>query len=136
MTNIYIDTEFNSYKGDLISIGLVVKDGKQFYVSLGCDNPHPWVSAHVMPVLLADKTDKKTAQLLMQEWLKQFEAIHIVADWPEDIQHFCEFLITGPGERLATPPLTMEIDSSLNSKSSKVPHNALEDAKAIMRMHN
>jgi hypothetical protein len=58
----------------------------------------------------------------------------LVADWPEDIQHFCELLITGPGLRLDTPPLTIEIRRDLDAVSA-LPHNALEDARAIKRKH-
>jgi hypothetical protein len=60
--------------------------------------------------------------------------VHLVADWPEDIQHFCEALITAPGLRIDTPPLTMEIRRDLDAVSA-LPHNALEDARAIMRKH-
>jgi hypothetical protein len=58
----------------------------------------------------------------------------IIADWPEDIKHFCDALITGPGLRLDTPPLTMEIRRDIDAVSA-VPHNALEDARGIMRKH-
>ena len=50
-------------------------------------------------------------------------------DWPEDIEHFCAALICGPGMRINTPPLTMEIRRDLNG-ASQLPHNALADAKA------
>jgi hypothetical protein len=58
------------------------------------------------------------------------DTIHIIADWPEDISHFCNALLTGPGTRLNTPRLTMEVRRDLHG-DSKIPHNALEDARAI-----
>jgi hypothetical protein len=127
---IWIDTEFNSFQGELISMALVADDGQEWYESLGCANPHPWVAANVMPVIGKAPISRHQMQLMLRAWLGQFHAIHIVADWPEDIAHFCQFLITGPGERLNTPPLTMEVRRDLDAVSA-VPHNALEDARAI-----
>ena len=60
----------------------------------------------------------------------RFDTIHIIADWPEDISHFCNALLTGPGTRLNAPRLTMEVCRDLHG-DSKIPHNALEDARAI-----
>lgn len=57
-------------------------------------------------------------------------AVQQIADWPEDVAHFCNFLITGPGTRIDTPPLTFEVRRDLDAVS-KIPHNALEDARAM-----
>ena len=130
---LYIDVEFNSYKGNLISIALVSTDGSYFYESLGCDNPDPWVAEHVMPVIGIEPKDKATVQSKLEDFLSLYDEIMIVADWPEDIQHFCELLITGPGTRINTPPLTMVIRRDIDSDASEIPHNALEDAWAIMK---
>lgn len=131
---IYIDTEFNSFKGALISIALVAQSGHEFYQSVGCARPDPWVAEHVMPVIGIEPMAKTVVQALLQDFLAQFDSVHIVADWPEDIQHFCELLITGPGKRLNTPPLTMEVRRDLDAES-RIPHNALEDARAIRAKH-
>jgi hypothetical protein len=128
---IWIDCEFNEYKGDLISMALVAEDGREWYASLGCENPGPWVAEHVMPIIGIDPISKVDFQIGLREWLAQFDEVHIVADWPEDIAHFCNSLITGPGYRLATPPLTMEVVRI--DASSDQPHNALADARGIMR---
>lgn len=130
--NIFIDTEFNSYKGALISLALVSSDGREFYCSVGCDNPDPWVAEHVMPVIGIPAFSIDWIQTELEDYLSQFESVHLIADWPEDIQHFCETLITGPGTRINTPPLTMEIRRDLDAVSA-IPHNALEDAKAIRK---
>jgi hypothetical protein len=133
-TTLYIDTEFNSFKGALISMALVSDDGKAFYSVLECPNPDPWVEEHVMWVLNQAPVSKPQFQAELQAYLAQFPAIHVVADWPEDIQHFCESLITGPGTRIDTPLLTMEIRRDLDSSGSKLAHNALADAYAIREM--
>lgn len=131
---IWIDTEFNEYKGDLISMALVAEDGREWYEVTICDDPQPWVAEHVIPILgkVAFPIQQMQSSLFM--YLRQFDAVHLIADWPEDIAHFCNLLITGPGNRLDTPPLTMEIRRDLDAVSA-LPHNALEDARAIMRRH-
>jgi hypothetical protein len=127
----YIDTEFNEFKGDLISMAIVAEDGNEFYEVLECKNPGSWVAVHVMPILEKEPVDIGIFQTKLQKFLFNYNNIHLVADWPEDIKHFCDALITGPGMCLNYPPLTMECRRDLSSKDSKVPHNALHDARAI-----
>lgn len=128
---LYLDCEFNEFKGDLISMALVAEDGREFYEVLPCVNPGAWVAEHVMPVLGKAPVAIGEFQISLQHFLRQFESVHIVADWPEDIQHFCNSLITGPGSRLNTPPLTMEV-VRIDAPSDQ-PHNALADARGIER---
>lgn len=128
---LFIDTEFNEYKGELISIALVDENGEEFYQSVGCENPGSWVAEHVMPIIGIPASSLNAVQYKLAKFLKDYSNIHIIADWPEDIQHFCNLLITGPGERINTPPLTMEVLRDLDDVQSAIPHNALEDAKAI-----
>lgn len=128
--NIYIDTEFNEFQGELISMALVSESGEEFYEVLPCANPGPWVAENVMPILGQQAIPKESLQVKLQHWLSQFARVHLVADWPEDIQHFCAMLITGPGMRLNTPSLSMEIRRDLDAHS-ELPHNALADARAI-----
>lgn len=127
----YIDTEFNEYSGQLISMALVGEDGSEWYEVLPCRNPGPWVAEHVMPILGKEPISRGIMQLGLRAFLGQYKSAHIIADWPEDIQHFCALLITGPGQRIDTPPLSFEIRRDLDGAVSAVPHNALEDAKGI-----
>jgi hypothetical protein len=89
-----------------------------------------------MPILGKSpiNADRKIAwqlfALSLHGFLKTYDSIHIVADWPEDIKHFCDALIIGPGIRIDTPPLTMEVRRDLDA-DSELPHNALADARAI-----
>lgn len=125
--NIFIDCEFNEFKGNLISMALVADDGQEFYEALPCDNPGRWVAEHVMPIINQEPVPMAVFQTRLQKFLLQYETVHIIADWPEDLKHFCEALISGPGERLNTPPLTMEILRF--DAESDLPHNALADAR-------
>lgn len=128
---VYIDTEFNEFKGELISMALVAEDGNEFYEVLHCANPGSWVAKHVMPILDKKPVSLEIFQSKLQQFLFQYERIQLIADWAEDIKHFCQVLITAPGQCLNFPPIVMEIRRDLSSADSKVPHNALHDARAI-----
>lgn len=138
--NIWIDCEFNSFRGALISIALVSEDGKEFYMALHRSEREamglvPWVAEHVEPVIFAPGASpllgaKCEIQFEMALWLIQFESVHLVADWPADIGHFCDLMLCDdPGTRIATPPLTMEIVRI--DGGSEHPHNALCDARGL-----
>ena len=144
---IALDTEFNGFGGQLISIALVPETLDDiFYEVLPCDKPEPWVAKHVIPVLNQDPIHsefslaKSVLQHRLESWFKriqlQTDDIEIIADWPDDIRYFCELLITGPGYMIATPKkLSFTVDRSLleTSNHSKIPHNAREDAISLMR---
>jgi hypothetical protein len=40
---LWIDTEFNEYRGALISMALVAEDGREWYGVRFCDDPGWWV---------------------------------------------------------------------------------------------
>ena len=134
--NLYIDCEWDNCTHRLISIALVPEDSrKSFWYEVfplpreeECD---PWVWLNVIPKLSRAPISRMEFRSSLETYLLQFKTVHIIADWPEDIAYFCEALITGPGDRLKTPPLTMEVlriySTSLN------PHNALADAVALRR---
>ena len=124
--NIFIDGEWNSYGGDLISLALVSEDGRSFYEVLGCYDPDPWVTENVMPKLGKQWVSLVELQNELQDFLAQFDSINVIADWPEDIMWFCKVLVTGPGTRIDTPPLTMQV-LRVDTVSDN-PHHALYDA--------
>lgn len=129
--NLYIDCEW-SESGQLISMALVdEKHWSVFYEVLECLNPGEWQAVHVMPILNKAPLSVKRFKQTLGVFLAQYTDIHIVADWPQDIAHFCQALITGPGFRLDTPPLTMEVRRI--DSVSELPHNALADAEGLRR---
>lgn len=134
---LWIDTEFNGFQGHLISMALVDENDQYFYEELNCPNPVPWVYEHVMSKLSQSPIDFTVFQKKLSLFLNKYENIEIIADWPEDIEHFCKALITGPGKSLKTPPANMRIISFSKNTSqvSKVPHHALHDAFAIKKMY-
>jgi hypothetical protein len=128
---IYIDTEFNEFKGDLISMALVAEDGSEFYEVLSCENPGDWVAKNVMPILNKDPVPEHIFKMKLYGFLSEYNSIHIIADWPDDIKHFCEAIITGAGMMMNIPSFSCEVRRDLSTANSKILHNALEDARAL-----
>lgn len=131
MVKIFIDCEFNGFNGELISMALVPADSSPvFYEWLGCENPTVWVAENVIPKIGGImKISLEAFQNKLQAYLMQFDECHIVADWPDDIAYLCRALITGPGRRIDTPPLTLEVTRI--DAVSNCPHFALADAFAL-----
>lgn len=132
--DLFIDGEWNSFGGSLISLALVPKTGEPFYEVIerdpNVDEPiDPWVAENVIPKLGKAPVSYRHLQHKLGQFLNQFTRVRVIADWPEDIEWFCRLLITGPGERLSTPELSMEIHR-VDAVSSN-PHNALADAQAL-----
>lgn len=133
---LFLDTEFNEFGGDLISLALVPEDGgAAFYEVLPCPAPGEWVKQHVMPVLRREAISHHTFRRYLQAYLRPWPWVTIIADWPDDIQYFCRMLITGPGHAIATPPLVFELRRDLSSEGSDMPHNALADALALREQY-
>ena len=132
---LFLDTEFNEFQGPLISMALVpeARSIPPFYESLGCDNPGPWVAEHVMPIIHKATVNMFVFQQRLQAFLAQWDEVTIVADWHEDIIHFCGALTTGPGMRIQTPSLNFQIRRDLDTVPSAIPHNALADAEAMLQ---
>lgn len=128
---IYIDCEFNEFKGELISMALVAEDGSEFYEVLECENPKTWVAQNVMPILNKDPVPEHIFRMKLFGFLNQFTNLHFCADWPDDIAHFCAAIITGPGTMMNIPSFTCEVRRDLSAVNSKLLHNALADAKAL-----
>jgi hypothetical protein len=130
---IFLDTEFNGFQGSLISMALVPETGRSFYEALQCDDPCPWVAQNVMPKIGKPPISRHLFQKRLSDFLCRCPELHIVADWPEDLVHLCQALLVSPGERLLTPAMQFELIFDISKFPSKVPHNALEDAKALRR---
>lgn len=135
---LYLDTEFNGFGGELISLALVSEDGREWYEVLPVPRiPHPWVQEHVIP---------KIGKLPIEGWefreslcafLRQFDGAEIIADWPADFEHLCNHM-TGIGAELGCR-LAIECRMTLLRGSPDIspedPHNALSDARALRDWH-
>jgi hypothetical protein len=134
--NIYIDCEFNGFGGELISMALVAEDGREFYEVLPCNDPVAWVNENVMPHRNKAPIGIAEFQEKLEDYLIGFKHPHIIADWPEDILHFTRMLLLGAGRMMRTAAIIQfTINRKLSSAASAIPHNALEDARAIKNLN-
>jgi hypothetical protein len=129
----FLDTEFNGFGGELISIALVPEnDGlAPFYAAVECKNLTPWVVEHIIPVLDVEQVTRSGLVDLFADYLGDDPEPVLVADWPEDIAHAARLLVIGPG--LMNPVRNIRfdlVDAELVSsgEGSAVPHNAYHDA--------
>lgn len=148
--NIFVDCEYNGMGGQLLSIALVSEAAlfPDFYAELEIvEELDPWVAENVVPLLRGEPVAAtirnlgasedpftvtlKDVKVALEDYLSHFDSVHLIADWPEDISYFCKLLVTGPGTRIDTPPLTLEIRRDIDSEASMLPHHALHDAQAL-----
>jgi hypothetical protein len=138
----FLDTEYNGIGGALLSLALVPDDGDELYLTLQSDEPIvDWVAQHVVPYLdmvseqlSCPRLKRRDAAHALERYLRHDEAPLIIADWPEDIAQFCELMITGPGDMVDVRHVTfrlMPMNNFSTAANSKVPHNALHDARAL-----
>jgi hypothetical protein len=133
---LFLDCEFTNFQGHLISMALVDENGKSFYevVNFNEVDCHSWVIDNVLPILLKQPMPYEDFQRGLRTFLRQYDTIEVIADWPEDFWHFTQALLTGPGMMMDIPKLTMSMERRLDYVSD-IPHNALEDAIAIRKSY-
>ncbi len=138
----FLDTEYNGFGGDLISLALVPEIGdEEFYATLPLpDSIHDWVAVHVIPYLrmvppaLYQPMSRLEAGVELAHYLAHDPLPVIIADWPDDIAHFCGLLSPGPAEMVEVDTLHFELlrtPGFSTAANSRVPHNALHDARAL-----
>ena len=135
----FLDTEFNEFGGDLISLALVGEDGREFYIATDCEMPGEWVKENVIPIIkCAGATPVYMARdffgFAIEAFLRGDKVPTIVSDWPDDISYFCKALITAPGEMVAINWIqfqTLRVDAYPTVLAGAIQHNALWDARAL-----
>ncbi len=125
-----------------MSLALVPDDGEELYLTLKSEEPLlEWVERHVVPYLdmvpdpLAwPRLGREEAADALERYLRHDEDAVIVADWPEDVAQFCNLMVTGPGDMIDVRYVTfrlLPLSNFSTAANSKVPHNALHDARAL-----
>lgn len=145
----YLDVEFTNFHGDLISFALVPEDHsvRPLYVVLASDQyaePSDWVKKNVVPhlglpddspsAIVHQDVTRELAALVVSVYLRQFDHVEVVADWPEDFALFMMLLLTGPGSMVSVPDFDMHyraLRGFTTADVSLIPHNALFDAIAL-----
>lgn len=138
----FLDTEYNGWGGELLSLALVPDDGEELYLTLDWRDPlEQWVERHVLPYLdsvpeslVSPRMSRADAARTVAHYLAGDSEPLIVADWPEDLALFNALLVTGPGVMAEVPAIRfqfMPLTGFSTAANSKVPHNALHDARAL-----
>ena len=131
---LFLDTEFNEFGGELISMALVCdKRCHEWYQVLAIpENPGAFVAEHVLPKLEKEPVGAEVFNLSLQSFLESIGDCEIIADWPADFEHLCAQMC-GAGARLGWRlPIqcTMRLINS-GELHPTIPHNALSDARAL-----
>jgi hypothetical protein len=138
----FLDTEYNGWGGALLSLALVPDEGEDLYMTLAWTGElEPWVQRHVLPYLdtvpdsfRSPRLSRADASRTIAHYLASDPEPFIVADWPEDIALLNALLVIGPGLMVDLPSLTfkfVELRGFSTAANSKVPHNALHDARSL-----
>ncbi len=138
MSTFVIDCEFNGMGGDLISLALVSVCGQhEFYEVVEMKQPWDgWVKDNVRPIVGQYAIPYEAFQARLQEFLTPFaEDLWFIADYPDDIKYLMEAMLLGPGVSMDFS-FNCRVDERLHSRGSKIPHNALEDARAILAVYH
>jgi hypothetical protein len=121
---------------------LVPEDGEELYLTLDWEGSlEPWVERNVLPYLdmvpdclVSPRMNRADAARAVSHYLAGDCDPVIIADWPEDIALFNALLVTGPGVMAEVPGLKFQfvpLSGFSTAANSKVPHNALHDARAL-----
>ena len=138
----FLDTEYNGIDGALLSLALVPDEGDELYLTFKTDEGIvDWVQQHVVPhldsvpdQLACPRLDRADGAQALEHYLRHDEDAVIIADWPEDVAQFCNLMVTGPGDMVDVRYLTfrlLPLSNFSTAENSRVPHNALHDARAL-----
>jgi hypothetical protein len=157
-TRFYLDTEFNSFGGSLISLGMVRHDDPEdtLYLVVPADDIErmkfeegmdPWIEKNIIPVLWDIPAGVEPIIIPAHEWgvrisnwmYRGGEVPQIVADWPSDIMDFCRLLMTGPGQAVdmlnqTHMTILRHIDVYPTTLAGAVQHNAIWDCLAMRQL--
>ena len=148
----FIDCEFNSFGGDILSLAIVPEHGTPLYLALpkeeislliATKKIDPWVSEYVLPVMTANGLSPEHVK--RENWSDRLERllqgdddITFVADWPEDISHLMSVMMPSPGKMINIPSFKTEmhrVDAYYINLPGAVRHNALWDALSLKNLY-
>jgi hypothetical protein len=137
-----LDTEFNGFGGELISMALVADKGDWvWYAAKQLCNPlrpsyDAWVAENVLPKLATSQLPPKMFRASFAEFITFFDRPEIICDWHTDVIHFCK-LLEGDSfeESIPFEGKFVIIQTPPGEPKPEIPHNALSDAKALRDWH-
>lgn len=130
--NLYLDTEFNGFGGELISMALVDDSGREWYeVKTVPRIPHPWVAENVIPKLGQPPIGDGPFRDSLHHFLRAYSHPVIVCDWHADAEHFCAMLAGRDYGSSLDYRCRIELLAGPSDVRPVNPHNALSDAHAL-----
>ena len=144
----YLDTEFNGFGGQLLSMAIVPHEGGNgdgIYIIVTCDDEiEDWVAQNVKPIARSVPSDVPVHLCDIEEvphvlaaYFEDRGVPYIITDWPDDVRYFCQAVITGPGEMAAIPRLQFDVervDAYPTDLPGAIQHNAWWDAMALRHL--
>jgi hypothetical protein len=135
---LYLDTEFNGFGGELVSMALVTEYGDGWYRVL--QEPrvwNQWVFENVFPVLDGLPISHAEFHGDLAEFLFAHGGCEIIADHPADFMHLCRMMDNISAENDFHIPIecTMTLLRGSPDIKPEIPHNALSDARALRDWH-
>ena len=131
MSLLFVDCEFNGFGGQLMSMAVVSDCGKEWYEVLPLPEViEPWVKNNVVDVMEKEPISEFEFRMSLFAFLEQFENPTICADWYTDIAHFFS-AFAGPDHSQSRGFACKAELRLIEEYDSKIPHNALSDARAI-----
>lgn len=142
---LYLDTEFNGFGGDLISLAVVSETGDHWYgimSSMTYDRKDykldPWVKENVIPNLKKDQANivcesRAWFRASLFQFLDRFVRPTFVVDWYVDVKHLLSLFDGDSHFSSKAYEFDVEFRMVKGGLKSEIPHNALEDAYALRR---
>lgn len=142
---LFLDTEFTDFiHCELISVGIVTEDGREFYAECSdvdlslCSD---FARAAVLPQLGREPAVVGTEQHIsaaLQQWLAQFDQVEVCFDYPTDFEWFY-YLVRDPetlilpawikGRNIRGELAAVDIEHYWQENGRQA-HHALHDARA------
>ena len=130
----FIDTEFDSFGGRLISIAVVGDQGEEYYGVVTDTAVNPWVQENVIPKLEQEPIKlEELREQIVSFIIRSFPncQLQVYANWPDDLAHFFSLLSEPNGVTRITNPVVGIFTRPPYNPTPDNPHNALSDARAL-----
>lgn len=133
----FLDCEFDGHGGKLISMAIVTSTHDEFYEVLPVGADDKWVKENVMPVLNKEPIkDNEKFREKLHNFLLRNPGKLIVADSPADFIYLlqeCHHMTEDKKYYYLNLKLDMQFNPGIRVIKSEIPHNALEDARALLK---
>ena len=137
MSVLYLDSEYNGFNGQLISLALCPDDGTEPWYEV-TELPKlidPWVRAHVLPELGQEPLRPMLFKMSFHSYIQKFENPLIICDWHVDAVHFCQLLSGFDYGSSLDFEFRMHVLKTPRIGGPMSVHNALDDARILMTWH-